>query len=85
MKNKPYVKMYDKNGIIKNPIKTGYLHDFENRRERRSLLHKKRFFGNGKNIHLTVIKLSKYLRFRQYLFDDETGMVKTIEHYIERK
>ena len=83
MKNVPYVKQLDKNGNIKNPIKGGYFHNFETRQKRRSILSKDRFFGNGKNFHLTVTKVSKHLRLVQREFDKD-GNSKIIYHYLPR-
>lgn len=81
MKNVPYVKMFDENGNLTNPITTGYIHDWPNRQERR--LHKNRFFGNGKNFPLTITKASKHLRSVQHEYDKE-GEHKIIYHYLPR-
>jgi hypothetical protein len=45
MKNTPYVKEYDKFGNVKNPIPTGYFHNFLNRKQRRESLQKIKLFG----------------------------------------
>jgi len=74
MKNVPYVKITDNFGNVKNPIKGGYLHDEPNRFARREPLHKNRFYGNGKNIPLTVLQRGKYLRHIQIAFDKKTGV-----------
>jgi len=50
MKNLPYVKKYDKNGKVKNPIPTGYFHDEPNRRKRREPLQKEKHFGKRPQI-----------------------------------
>jgi hypothetical protein len=44
-KNTPYVKRYNKEGLVTNPIPTGYFHNNPNRRERRLPLQKIRLFG----------------------------------------
>jgi len=44
-KNQPYVKKYNKEGLITNPIPTGYFHDAPNRRERKLPLQKEKLFG----------------------------------------
>lgn len=86
-KNTPYVKQFDKNGTLLNPIKTKLLHDLPNRRQRRESLQKHRFFGNGKNIPLTVLNTGKYLRMIQTIVvrDKKTKefvQTKRIEHYV---
>ena len=45
MINLPYIKQYDKFGEVKNPIPTGYFHNFPNRKERRLSLQKTKLFG----------------------------------------
>ena len=73
--NIPYVKIYDENGILKNPIVGSFLNPFKNRSQRREVKQKNRFFGNGKNLPLTVTKTVKYLRRIQIVG------TKKIEHY----
>jgi hypothetical protein len=80
MTNTPYVKQYNEDGTL-IPLKQSYLNDFPNRRQRKSEVKKKRFFGNGKNRPLTVLPTGKFLRFRQ-AEKDKNGNVKFIEHYI---
>ena len=77
--NIPYVKEYDEKGLLLNPIKDSYLNKFQNRRERHKILG--RFFGNGKNFHLTVTPISRFKRVRQMEFD-KNGNRKIIEHYL---
>lgn len=84
MMNTPYVKEYDNFGNVKNPIKTGYFHNDQNRKERRKPLQKNRFFGNGKNFPLTVTPNAKYLRHIQIVSDKKIYKIKKILHYIER-
>lgn len=76
--NTPYVKEYDKNGVLKNPIKSAYWSNFENRQQRRKKLQKQRFHGNGKNTPLTVVQTARFLRYRQIIEGKE------IEHYLPR-
>lgn len=78
MKNTPYVKEYNKNGEVTNPINGIYKNEFPNRRERRK---KERFCGNGKNFHLTILRNEKFKRVRQFEFD-KNGNKKIIEHYL---
>jgi hypothetical protein len=81
--NNPYVKQYDDNGILSNPIVGSYATEFPQltRTDRRLPKQKKRFFGNGKQIPLVVGGKFKYLKVLQYAFNKE-GNLKTIEHYI---
>lgn len=79
--NTPYVKKFNELGQCTNPIKEVYTTGASDRKSRRSFLSKVRFFGNGKNIPLTVLYTSKYLRVRQYE-KDKDGNKKIIEHYI---
>jgi hypothetical protein len=88
-KNVPYVKRYNKEGDVANPISAIYEHDFPNRRERREKLNQVRFHGESKNFHLTVVRTVKFHRWRQFIaLKDKkgryTGEVKTIEHYLPR-
>jgi len=80
--NTPYVKQYDKNGVLLNPIVGGYYHEFPNRAERRRAAHPKRFRGNHKGISLTVNQNVKYRRVMQVVFDKDTGKKKNILHYL---
>jgi hypothetical protein len=77
--NTPYVKQYDKNGQLENPILTHYSQSGPNRKQRRP--RKSRFFGNGKNTPLTLTGPHKYLRVRQ-ITKDKDGKRKVIEQYI---
>lgn len=79
MKNTPYIKEYNTEGVLTNPIKGAYINQFPTRKNRR--VSKERFFGNGKNTPLTIFKNSKFLRVRQIIKGNE-GKKKTIEHYI---
>lgn len=54
------------------------------RAQRRSHLHKNRFHGESKNVHLTVTQTAKYKRRTQLveLFDDNGNVKrKNILHY----
>ena len=86
--NTPYVKKYDKKGLLINPIDKGYKSVFENRSQRRQSLKKKRFHGESKNHHLTVVLTKKYSRVRQIIqvvnpkTKELTGEKRVIEHYL---
>jgi len=85
--NVSYVKQFDKNGVVTNPIIGSYISEGENRAERRKIKQKQRFYGESKNHHLTVIKTAKYKRVKQKIECKDkkgklTGEIKVIEHYI---
>lgn len=79
--NVPYVVRRNKLGETVNPIDGSYMSMDPNRKARRQYLQKDRFFGNGKNTPLTVLRTGKYLRFRQKI-TLKGGSIKTILHYI---
>lgn len=81
MTNEPYIKKYDQNGQVSNPIKGNYSTGFPNRIERRQHLNETRFMGNTKGVCLTVVKIGKYLRIRQPEIDKD-GNPKLIDHYL---
>jgi len=79
--NVPYVKKYNENGQVTNPIKGNYISEFPNRKERREDLQKHRFYGESKNLHLTVKGAFKFIRLKQVEFTKK-GKLKIIEHYL---
>lgn len=83
MANKPYIKQYDENGVLANPIIGSYSPTGPNRRQRNNDSKKKRFHGESKNFHLTVYHNMKFRRRRQVVFMKD-GSKKTIEHYDEK-
>lgn len=86
-KNIPYVKEYDADGVLTNPIEKKFTNPFPNRSERRAELRSKPFKGNKKGISLTVINngmgSAKYERVQQ-LISLGNGKFKTINHYKQR-
>jgi len=85
--NVPYVKQFDKNGVITNPIIGSYISEGENRATRRKIKQKQRFYGESKNHHLTVVKSLKYRRVKQLIECKDkkgkyTGEIRVIEHYL---
>ena len=86
--NVPYVKQYDDNGVVTNPIVGSYKSEGKNRSERRKSLKKERFHGESNNHHLTVIQTAKYHRVRQVIncrdpkTKELTGEKRVIEHYL---
>ncbi len=79
--NTPYVKQYDDNGNVTNPITEKIETQFANRKSRREILQGKPLHGCGKNTPLTVLKTAKFLRRRQVITQKD-GSLKTIEHYL---
>lgn len=79
--NVPYIKQYDKNGSLLNPIKGTLYSSFPNRKERRKTMQKSRFHGESKNVHLTITDSGKYLRVKQFE-KDKQGNRKIIENYV---
>ena len=79
--NVPYVKKYDENGRVANLINDSLISEFPNRKERRESMQKHRFYGESKNLHLTVLGALKYLRLKQIEFTKQ-GQKKVIEHYL---
>ena len=79
--NQPYVKEYDENGKLKNPIKKSYPQPFENRIKRRE--KEARFMHNRKGFNMVVHKTTAYHKQLQYVVDKE-GKLKTILHYVPK-
>lgn len=75
--NTPYVKQYNDDGSVANPIEGKLESKFPNRRMRRT--RPERFRGNHKGTSLTVTGNSAYFRVIQ----DIGG--KLIEHYVLKK
>lgn len=85
--NTPYVKKFDKNGTLLNPI-IGSYNSLENYPENRQQRRKKvsRFKGNTKHISLTVVKTEKYKRVSTLIQTIIKGKHQTVENnHIERK
>ncbi len=81
--NTPYVKTYSDDGLLANPIKGNYLHNSPNRRQRRQIKQKNRFYGESKNYHLTCDGINSYARIKQYSINKE-GNKKVVLHYLVR-
>lgn len=93
--NRPYVKQFDAEGDLINPI-NGYFPSkrtnkafpsgFPNRRERReALVHKNRSFSNKKGIQLVVTQIGREIFMKHVkkfqLVGKGNGKNKTITHY----
>lgn len=81
MSNKPYVKQFDENGFITNPITEAnpYLHKGANRSSRREPLQSRPFIGNGKQFPLAILGKFKYHKYIQVI-ETQKG-TKRINHY----
>lgn len=77
MKNTPYVKVYDENGVVVNPIVEKLETKFPNRRQRRQ--KPARFRRQNKGINLSIVGRFKYQRYIQEIILP-TGKIKRIEH-----
>lgn len=77
MINKPYVKQYSETGEVSNPIIGSYSQPFKNREQRRFILQKQPFMGNGKQTPITISGTVKYLRSVQII----PSTKKRINHY----
>lgn len=79
-RNKPYVKKYDKEGVLLNPIKGIYRNPFPSRRQRNIEKKQSRFMNNSKSYPLSVYKTSKYSKHIQLERNKDGGLIR-IEHY----
>tara|TARA_R110002074_G_scaffold189465_4_gene355260 strand:+ start:8205 stop:8480 length:276 start_codon:yes stop_codon:yes gene_type:complete len=77
VKNIPYVKAYDANGDLINPILFKYRNDKPNRKARRLAngTTSTRPFGNSKGIILKVVDLGRagFIKFHGRLIDQGAG------------
>ena len=78
--NQPYVKQYDNNGVLINPIETAYVSESPNREARRRTFP--RFKKNSKGYHLTLNGIGKFHRNIQTIICKD-GKVKQIMHYTQ--
>lgn len=79
--NQPYVKEYNENGELLNPIKKSYPQPFDNRKKRRET--EGRFMHNGARSNMVVHKIAAYHKQVQYVVDKD-GKLKEILHYIPK-
>ena len=83
--NQPYVKQYDANGALLNPIKENfYGSPFKNRETRRDS-KKFRFHSNRKGISLTTTATEKFHRRTQVVWNQKKEKYILIEHYIKSR
>lgn len=84
MRNEPYVKLYDANGICTNPLEKTYPSNmFPNRRARRNMLLRSTNFptNNKKGIKLIVSNIGRGV-FTKYKAILQTIGNKQITHYV---
>lgn len=79
--NTPYIKRYNKDGEVTNPIMGARLHHEPNRRARRS--RPERFVNNRNTFHLTVTETLRYKRVVQEIALED-GSIKRVGHYVLR-
>jgi hypothetical protein len=79
--NTPYVKRFNENGELLNPINGTYMSQHPNRRQRKSMEKGTRMFPNDKGFHMTVTPFGRYIKRYQQEVDMETGRTKIILHY----
>lgn len=81
--NRPYVKQYDANGDLINPIVSKFLNTEPNRRDRREeMFNKTRLFSNKKGIQLVVTKIG-WRKFTKYRKIFQNIGKKRIIHFTE--
>ena len=79
--NTPYVKEYDKNGELLNPINGKYVNEFPNRQQRKP--NRQRFFNNKKTYQMVVYGNTAYKKVLQHEINKEGDLIK-IEHYLPK-
>lgn len=80
--NVPYVKEFDADGNVANPIRGIYAPEFDTRRQRRAHKNETPFKGNVGHVSLTVVKTAKYRREYQQIINKKTGKKRVIKHYL---
>lgn len=76
--NQPYVKQFEENGILLNPINRIYQNQGRNRKQRRQ--KETRFMGNGKQFPLTIFGKHRFRRTIQLIID-AAGYKTRVKHY----
>ncbi len=77
--NTPYVKQYDENGQVINPIVGIYPSEFDNRRKRREKFA--RFKNNRRTAQMVIGSTFRYKKSVQVITDKQTVSIKRIEQY----
>jgi len=76
----PYVKKFDSNGVVINPI-SKHVWDGNNRQKRRELMQKARSFNNSNNCQQVVYKTYRCLKKVQIDYARD-GSIKRINHLV---
>jgi hypothetical protein len=63
--NVPYVKQFDENGVVKNPINGKYVNEFPNRSQRNA--KKPRDVNNGKTTPTVIFGRFRYIKRFQFI------------------
>lgn len=79
--NKPYIKSYDENGVVSNPIQGSLISKLPNRKQRRYT--EPRFRGNHKGCSLTVVEGKPQVAYHRVIQITPEG--KQILHYLLKK
>ncbi len=79
--NQPYVKKYDENGMLTNPIEKVYTNEFQNRSQRRK--RQPRFMSNRKGNNYTLFGQMLFTKRVQIVVTDTAK--KVIYHYTKSK
>jgi len=74
--NQPYVKQFNEQGILQNPIVGSYRHKFQNRSKRRE--PDGRPFSNKKGIQLVVIGNAKFKKHKKFVEGKMTAISKEV-------
>ena len=81
--NRPYVKQYDAEGKLVNPIVGEFINSQPNRQERREdTLNKKRLFNNKKGTQLVITRIG-WFKFMKYKKVFQQIGKKRIIHFVE--
>jgi len=88
-KNVPYVKSYDANGDLINPILFNYRGFGPNRKQRRETEGKtsKRPFSNKKGIHLVVAQIgpTSFMKLEKKIIAQGTGTRLMIQERVNKR
>lgn len=84
-RNIPYVKQYDANGEVTNPIRGLYPNRGPNRKTRR--MGDGRFMNNRKSAQIQVVPGRPPVKYRKVLqrYYKKDGSIGIVKHYLETK
>lgn len=88
-RNIPYVKKYDAQGVLINPIMSEYKNRHPNRKERRVAdgTTSERPFSNKKGAMIVVTKIGpyKFMKFRKFLIQQGNNDTRVMFQELKRK